>query len=217
MEPVRIVLADDHHVVRQGLRRLLEAEVRCTIVAEAGDGLAAVAEVERLKPDVLVVDLMMPLLSGLEVIRRVRQRAPQTRIVVLSMHADEPYVCAALRAGATSYVLKEARPSEFVAAVRDSAAGQRYLSPILADRVIDAYLQQGGETLEPYEMLTEREREVLSMVAQGHTTTEIATILSLGARTVETYRASLMRKLNLRNQTDLIRYALRQGLITLDS
>jgi two-component system response regulator NreC len=217
MSALTIVLADDHHVVRQGLRTLLETELSCSVVGEAADGQAAVELVERVQPMVLVVDMVLPGLNGLEIIRRVRQLAPQTRIVVLSMHGDEAYVREALRAGATAYVLKESNADEFVQAVEQAAAGRRYLSPPLTERALDAYMAQATETpFDPYETLTEREREVLIMVAQGATAAEIATRLSISNRTVESYRARMMHKLGLRTQTDLIRYALRRGLIPME-
>jgi two-component system, NarL family, response regulator NreC len=214
MQKLTIVLADDHHVVRQGLRSLLEGALDCAVVGEAADGWAAVDLVKRLQPTVLVVDMVLPKLNGLDVIHHVRQVAPQTRIVVLSMHGDESYVREALRAGATAYVLKESDADEFVQAVQHAAAGRRYLSAPLTERALDAYIAQATETLfDLIETLTSREREVLIMAAQGSTSAEIAERLSLSARTVEAYRARMMRKLGLRTQMDLIRYALRRGLI----
>jgi DNA-binding NarL/FixJ family response regulator len=161
--------------------------------------------------------MVLPHLNGLDVIRQVQQLATQTRIVVLSMHADEAYVREALRAGATAYVLKESHADEFVQAVRQAAAGKRYLSPPLTERALDAYIAQSAETpFDLAETLTGREREVLVLAAQGGTTAEIAAQLSLSGRTVEAYRARMMRKLGLRSQLDLIRYALRQGVIALE-
>lgn len=218
MSAITIVLADDHHVVRQGLRTLLQTELDCSVVGEASDGLEAVELVERLRPLVLVVDMMMPGLSGLEVTRRVRQRVPQTQVMLLSMHADDAYVREALRSGAVAYVLKEAKAAEFVHAVREAAHGRRYLSAALAQRAIEAYVQQSPETtLDLYETLTARERDVLHLAAEGATNAEIAARLTIGVRTVESYRISMMRKLGLRNQTDLIRYALRRGILPLES
>lgn len=210
-----VVLADDHQVVRQGLRTLLETELGSVVIGEAEDGLAAVELVRRLAPNVLIVDLMMPGLTGLEVTRRVRQIAPHTQIVILSMHADESYVREALRVGATAYVLKESKAAEIVQAVRDAARGQRYLSPALSDRIIASYLQQYPPADDPYELLTTRERDVLHLAALGLTAAEIAERLMLGVRTVESYRTSLMRKLELRHQTDLVLYAIKHGIITL--
>ena len=218
MSALTIVLADDHQVVRSGLRTLLEADLGARIVGEASDGLEALQLVERLQPDILIVDLMMPGLTGLEVARRVRQRAPRVRVVVLSMHAAESYVRAALHAGATGYVLKESPAAEVVQAVRAAAAGRRFLSPALSERLIDAYIQQSSATTDdPYDLLTDRAREVLYLAALGHTAPEIAARLVLSVRTVENYRAGVLRKLDLHNQTDLVRYAIKRGIIALEA
>ncbi len=215
MSATRIVLADDHDIVRQGLRAVLEAAGDFTVVGESADGLEVPALVDRLRPNVLIVDLMMPGLSGLEVIRQVHERCPQVRIVVLSMHASEPYVLEALRNGAAGYVLKESSTAELVQAVREVTAGRRYLSQPLSDRAIQAYAEHADAAapLDPYETLTTREREVLHLAAEGHSSTEIAAKLGISPRTAETHRANLMRKLNLQGHTDLIRYALRRGLL----
>ncbi len=215
MSATRIVLADDHDIVRQGLRAVLEATGECAVVGECADGLKVTGLVDRLRPNVLIVDLMMPGLSGLEVIRQVHERFPQTRIVVLSMHASEPYVLEALRNGAAGYVLKESSTADLVQAVREVAAGRRYLSRPLSDRAISAYAERAevNAPLDPYETLTTREREVLHLAAEGYSSTEMAAKLGISPRTAETHRAHLMRKLNLQNQTELIRYALRRGLI----
>lgn len=217
MSGVSIVLVDDHAVVRHGLRSLLEREAGCTVVGEAAESRAAIELAAQLQPDVLVVDIMLPGASGLDVIRQVRQRAPQTRVLVLSMHADALYVREALRAGALGYVLKEAAASEFVLAVREAAQGRRYLSPALARSLIDSYVQQVGTDVEdPYDLLTDSERAVLRLAARGHTAATIAKQLGLSTRTVETYRANLLHKLDLANQTELVRYAIKRGIIPLD-
>jgi len=209
-----IVLADDHALIREGLRTVLAGEPDWSVVAEAADGLQAVDLVNRLQPDVLIVDLMLPNLSGLEVIRQVSRRALHTRLVALSMHANESYVLAALRNGAQAYVLKDTSSTDIIQAVREVRAGRRYLSPPLSQYALEAYIQKvKGAPLDPYETLTTREREVLHLVAQGQTTPAIAARLSLSPRTVETHRTNLMRKLGLRTQTDLIRYALQRGII----
>ena len=212
-----IVLVDDHHILRQGLRALLEAEQDFHLVGEAGDGLEAVQLVERLRPDVLVLDLMMPGLSGLEVTRQVCQRSPHTRVIILSMHNNEAYVLEALRNGAAGYVLKDSSVADLVQAVRAVTTGRRYLSPLLSERAIEVYIQKAQEVAaDPYETLTNREREVLHMVAEGCSNTKVAARLSISPRTAETHRANMMRKLDLHTQTDLIRYALRRGIIPLD-
>jgi two-component system response regulator NreC len=212
-----IVLADDHQVVRQGLRALLEAEPDFSLVGEAGDGLETAQLIERLEPDVLIIDLMMPNLNGLEVTRQVSQRWPRTRVVILSMHANEAYVLEALRNGAAGYVLKDSSAADLVKAVREVVAGRRYLSPPLSERAIEAYLHKAQSAeLDPYETLTTREREVLHLAAEGHSNAEIAARLSISPRTAETHRANMMRKLNLHTQTDLIRYALRRGILPME-
>lgn len=211
-----IVLADDHPIVRQGLRSLLESEPGWDVVGEAANGLNAVELIEQLRPDVAIVDVMMPDLNGLEVVRRVRRRAPDTALVVLSMHTDEPYVIEALRGGAMAYVLKGTNTAHLVEAVREVEAGRRYLSPPLTERVIDAYVQRVVEADRPidrYDLLTPREREVLQLAAQGESQVEIAERLSISPRTVETHRANLMRKLGLRTQADLHRYAIQRGIV----
>ena len=214
MSRTTILLADDHPVVRQGLRALLESEPEFAVVGEASDGLEAVGLVERLKPNVLVLDLMMPGLNGLEVARQVRQRAPKTRVVFLSIHANEAYVLEALRNGAAGYVIKDATTAELVRAVREVAAGRRYLSPPLSEHAIEAYLEKAkGAPLDRYETLTTREREVLHLAAEGLSNPEIAARLGISPRTTETHRAHLMSKLGLHSQTDLVRYALRRGII----
>ncbi len=213
-----LVIADDHPIVRAGLRALLAAEPDFHVAGEAANGLEAVQLVERLRPDVLVVDVLMPKLNGLEVVRQVRHRAPHVRVVVLSMHDSEAYVLEALRHGAAGYVLKDSSTDHLVQAVREVAAGRRFLSPPLTERAIEAYLSRAQTTVrDAYEMLTTREREVLQLVAEGATTAEIAGRLSLSPRTVEMHRGNVMRKLNLHTPTDVIRYALRRGIISLDA
>lgn len=212
-----IVLADDHHVVRQGLRALLEAEADFKVIGEAGDGLEALQLVDQLKPNVLVLDLMMPGLNGLEVARQMSKHASPTRIVILSMYANEAYVLEALGNGASAYVVKDSNSADLVLAVREVAAGRRYLSPPLSDRAIEVYQERAkAATLDKYETLTTREREVLQLTVEGHTNSEIATRLGISSRTAETHRSNLMHKLGLHTQADLIRYALRRGIIPLE-
>ncbi len=212
-----IVLADDHHVVRQALRTLLETEPDFHIIGEAADGLDTIQLVESLKPQVLIVDLMMGGMSGLEVTRQVRKRSPKTGIVILSMYSLDAYVVEALRSGAKSYVLKESTSDELVRAVHEVAIGRQYLSSALSDRAIELYKQKRESTgPDWYDMLTTREREVLHLMANGNTSTEIGARLYISRRTVEIHRANVKHKLGLRNQTELLRYALQQGIIPLN-
>jgi DNA-binding NarL/FixJ family response regulator len=215
---ITIVLADDHHVVRQGLRALLQAEPDFSIVGEAADGREALTLIEGLKPKVLIVDVMMPGLNGLEVTRQVHQLSAKTRVVVLSMYANEAYVMEALRNGASAYVLKESKAWDLLHAVREVAAGRHYLSPPLSQRAVEHYVQRAKETsLDLYDTLTTREKEVLQLVAEGHTNAEIAAKLFISPRTAETHRAHLMSKLSLHSQTDLIRYALKRGILPMEN
>ncbi len=211
---VSLMIVDDHQVVREGLRALLERDPDFSVVGEAGTGLKVADLVDRLRPNVLLLDLMLPGLNGLEVIRQVRQRTPATRVLILSMHPDEAYVTEALRHGAAGYCLKTAKAEEVIAAVRAVAAGKHYLSPPLSDRLIEAYVQQANPPTDAYEALTTREREVLHLAAEGHANTEIAARLGISPRTVETHRANLMRKLDLQGHADLVRYAIRRGLVS---
>jgi len=217
MSETTIVLAGDHFIVRQTLRALLEAEPDFRVIGEAGDGLETMPLVERLRPQVLVLDLLMPGLSGLEVARQVRQRAPETRVIVLSMHANEAYVLEALRHGAAAYVLKATSSTELVQAVRAVVAGRRYLSRPLTERALAAYAQRAEATPDLYETLTTREREVLHLAAEGCSNSEIGARLSISPRTVEIHRRHLMRKLGLQSQTELVRYAVRRGIIPLEN
>jgi len=217
MSETTIILAEDHHIVRQGLRALLEAEPDIQIVGEAANGLEAAQLAESRQPDVMIVDLMMPGLNGLEVTRQVAQRSPHTQVIILSAFENEAYVTEALGSGAAGYVLKKSSAADLVQAVREVVAGRRYLSPSLSERAIEAYVryvqQVRDSDLDPYETLTPREREVLHLAAEGHTNAEIAERLSISPRTVETHRANMMRKLGLRTSTDLIRYAMQRGIL----
>jgi two-component system, NarL family, response regulator NreC len=212
---IEIILCDDHQVVLEGFKVLLGAEPDFRVVGEANDGLGVAPLVEKLKPSVLVVDLMMPGLGGLEVVRQIHHKHPEVRIAVLSMHANEAYVVEALKNGASAYVLKQAPARALVEAIRAIAAGGRYLSAPLSEEKIAEYEQRTkAATVDLYDMLSTREREVLQLAAQGLTNAEIGERLSIGKRTVETHRANLIRKLDLKSQADLVRFALRRGLVS---
>jgi len=208
------MLADDHQVVRKGLRALLSSEPDFKIIGEAGDGLETVKLVEELQPDVLVLDLMMGGINGLEVTRQLNRKNPKTGIVILSMHSNEAYVLEALRCGAKAYILKESSPEELVRAIKEVSNGRRYLSAPLTERAIEAYTQKTEfKLIDPYDQLTTREREILQLTVQGSTNTDIASRLLISPRTVETHRTNLMRKLSLHNHVQLIQFAIQHGLI----
>lgn len=208
-----IVLADDHNLVREGLKHLLADESSLKLVGEARDGLEAVELTEKLQPRVLLLDLMLPRLHGLDVIRRVR-RNTSSHVIVVSMYSDEPYVLEAFRNGAMGYVLKDSTSAELLQAIRGVESGNRYLSPSLSDLAIHAYLKKvDGVATDSYDTLTAREREVLQLAAEGRTTAQIAKELFISPRTVETHRANVLKKLFLRTQTDLVRFAIRRKII----
>ena len=213
---VTILVVDDHPIVRQGLRRLLEAESEFRVVGEAEDGIEALQLIEQLKPDILVLDMMMPSLNGLEVLRRIKNISPTTRTIILSMQSADAYVFESLKNGAAGYVLKETGPSELVNAVREVIQGNRYLSAKLSER-----LQTCGQWImdtpsDAYETLTAREREILQMTVEGGTSQEIGEKLMISPRTIEVHRSNLMNKLGLHNQTELIRFAIKRGILSLD-
>lgn len=210
---LRLVLADDHPVVREGVRSLLESDPDLEVVGQADDGEEVVALVEELHPDVVVLDLMMSGRSGLDVTSDLAQYSPATRVLILSMHQTEAYVLEALRRGAAGYALKQAEAGELARAVREVAAGRRYLSPPLSERALQAYARRAEGPVDPYDTLTEREREVLRLVAEGNTNADIAAQLFISARTVETHRAHAMKKLGLRSHIEVALYAVRRGIV----
>ena len=210
MKKTRIVLADDHSVVRQGFRRILEAQPDMEIVGEASNGNEAIEVSTRLNPDVVVMDVAMPELNGIEATRRMGESASRTRVLALSMHKDSVYVREILRAGARGYLLKDAVDEDLIAAVRAVARGEGYLSPGIADAVLTDYRQH---VTDPIDLLTTREREVLQLVAEGKTNKEIATGLNLSVYTVDAHRGRIMEKLNLHSTGELVRFAIRKGLV----
>ncbi|MDO8542528.1 MAG: response regulator transcription factor [Opitutaceae bacterium] len=207
------IIADDHDIVRRGLRGILESEGSCQVVAEAADGLAAAQLVEKHRPNVLILDLNMPRLHGMEVLRQTRTSSPHTRVIVLSMHNDEPYVIEALRAGAMAYILKGSESAEISHALKEVLAGRRFLSATLSEWAINALVSKPPDESDPLQALTPRERMVLQLAAEGHNNSEIAEKLFISPRTAESHRTNLLRKLGLQTQTDLVRFAIRKGLI----
>jgi len=221
MKPLRtrVLLADDHAMVRQGLRALLERERDLVVVGDACDGREAVRLAAQLRPDVVVMDISMPRLNGIEATRRIMACSPGTRIVALTMHAGEEYVYELLKAGATGYVLKESPASDVVAAIRVVRQGGSFLNPTISAQVVNGYLGRSGtkeSATRPPDLLTPREREVLQLIAEGNTNRVIARQLGLSAKTVEAHRTRIMTKLGVHNTAGLTRYAIRRGLIEVD-
>ncbi len=207
----RILLADDHTVVRKGIRMILSAQPDLEVVAEAKNGLEAVSEAERTLPDVVIMDVNMESLNGIEAARRIAEVSPRTRVLALSMHRDAVYVREMLRAGAKGYLVKDADDDALLDAVRAVARGEAYLSPSVADAVLTDYRKH---VTNPVDLLTSREREVLQLIAEGSTNKDIANQLSLSVYTVEGHRSRLMEKLNLHSTGDLVRFAIRNGFIS---
>lgn len=217
MKSIRVLLADDHTLVRAGLRALLRSLGDVEIVAEAGDGNDALRLIEAYQPDVVLLDIAMPGLNGLQVAARVAQRFPHVRVVMLSMYANEEYVLQALRAGAAGYLLKDADSSELELAVRAAARGDTYLSPPVSKSVIEDYVRRVSSQPGSLDRLTPRQREVLHLIAKGHSTKEIAQMLNIGVKTAETHRAQLMQQLDIHDIAGLVRYAVRVGLVLPDN
>jgi two-component system response regulator NreC len=216
MRKIRILLADDHKLMRSGLRVLLEQQADLTVVAEASEGREAVALVASHKPDVLVMDIGMPNLNGIEAATQITQSHPEISIVMLSMHSDESYVLRALKAGAKGYLLKDSAEADLIRAVHSVAEGKSFFSPAVSKVLLDDYvrkLKRSG-TDDPYDLLTPREREVLQLVAEGKSNKEVAQMLNLSVYTVETHRSNIMEKLNLHGVPELILYAVRKGIIS---
>ena len=215
MENLRIVLAEDHTILREGLRALLSADPNFEIIGEAQDGREAVRCVEKLEPDLLLMDLSMPRMSGMDAIREIKKRYPDIKIIALTVHKTEEYLLATLQAGADGYVLKDATHDELVLAIKNVMRGKSYLSPGVSEKVIEGYLE-GKESNRPrssWETLSQREREVLKLIAEGYKNKEIAEDLCISLKTVEKHRANLMKKLDLHNAAALTVYAMQKGLV----
>jgi len=216
MRKIRILLADDHKLMRSGLRVLLEQQADLTVVGEASDGREAVALVASQRPDVLVMDIGMPNLNGIEAATQITQSHPEISIVMLSMHSDESYVLRALKAGAKGYLLKDSAEADLIRAIHAVADGKSFFSPAVSKVLLDDYvrkLRRSG-TEDPYDLLTPREREILQLVAEGKSNKDVAQLLNLSVYTVETHRSNIMEKLNLHGVPELILYAVRKGVIS---
>lgn len=206
----RILLADDHAIVRQGFSLILKAQPDLEVVGEASNGREAVDLATKLQPDIIVMDVSMPELNGIEATRRIAEASPRTRVVALSMHRDSVYVREALRAGARAYLLKDSVEGDLITAVRAVAKGEGYISPAVSEAVLSDYRKH---VTNPIDLLTGREREVLQMIAEGKTNKEVAATLTLSVYTVEAHRGKIMEKLNLHSTGELVRFAIRNGLI----
>ena len=215
MNPIRILLADDHTVIRKGLRLLLDSQPGFQVIGEAADGRQTVALAEQHQPDVIVLDVAMPTLNGIEAARQISAKLPQTAIVFLSMHSDEGYVLKALKAGAKAYLLKDSAEHDLIHAIRAVSQGKAFFSPAISKMMVEEYMRQmqEREVEDSYELLTTREREVLQLLAEGKTNKEVASILNLSLYTVETHRGNILQKLNLHSGAELILYAVRKGVI----
>lgn len=213
---IRIILADDHAVMRRGLRLVIEENKDFQVVGEASDGREAVALVEELKPDLVVLDISMPNMNGIEAARQISEKQSSVSIVVLSMHSDESYVLRALKAGARGYLLKESAESDFILAIRSVSAGKSFFSPAVSRLLVEDYVRQlqDKDIEDSYELLTQRERELLQLIAEGKSNKDVANMLNLSLYTVETHRGNLMEKLNLHSVPELILYAVRKGVIS---
>ncbi|MEI8156503.1 MAG: response regulator transcription factor [Burkholderiales bacterium] len=214
MTSVRVLLADDHTLVRAGLRKLLESIPGMEVVGEAGDGLQLLEMVEKLQPQVVLMDIAMPGLNGLEATGRLVKAWPSIRVLILSMHQNAEYVRQALRQGAVAYLLKDAAPLELEWALSAVLRGETYLSPAVSKGVVSDYVQRLRSEEQPAEALTPRQREVLQLIAEGHSTKEIARRLDLSVKTVETHRTQLMKQLDIHEVAGLVRYAIREGLVS---
>jgi DNA-binding NarL/FixJ family response regulator len=216
MAKIRILIGDDHTLLRQGLRKILEEQPGWQIIAEAGDGREAVRHAIALRPDVAVLDIGMPLLNGIEATRQIVRRSPSVRILILSMHSDEAYVVRVLQAGAKGYLLKDSADTDLIRAVAAVAAGKSFFSPAVAGVMLDDYVRRLAEKGlgDRYDLLSEREREIFQLIAEGHSNKEIADLLSVSPSTIETHRAHILEKLDIHNIAELVLYAVRRGVIS---
>jgi DNA-binding NarL/FixJ family response regulator len=219
MNKIKVVIAEDHTIVRKGLCALLEGEPDIEVIGEAENGREAIKIVEKLLPDVVVMDIAMPGLNGLDTTRQLKKRIPKLKILILTMHDNEEYIFETLRAGASGYLIKRSAPNELISAIQSVYRDESFLSPAISKKVIDGFVQRGGQAViehEDYKKLTAREREVLQLIAEGNANREISRLLHISIKTVESHKAHIMEKLDIRNIAELTRYAIRKGLINLD-
>lgn len=218
MSKIRVLLAEDHTIVRKGLRSLLDGDMGIEVIEEAEDGREALEKVQRLLPDVVLMDISMPALNGMEATRQIKKQFPDVKVLILTMHATEEYIFQILRAGASGYVVKQGTPTELVSAIQAVHRGESFLSPSISRKVIEEYIRQAEAMAEKdsYDRLTNREREILQLIAEGHSTREIAELLHISVKTVETHRTHLMDKLDIYSTARLTQYAIRKGVIGTD-
>jgi DNA-binding NarL/FixJ family response regulator len=218
MPSIRVLLAEDHTIVRKGIRSLLDEEPGIEVVGEAEDGREAVDKVEQLVPDVVLMDISMPTLNGLEATRQIVKHWPEVKVLILTMYTDEEYIFQFLRAGAAGYLVKKTAPTELILAIYAVYRGESFLSPAISKTVIEEYIRHAGDSApeDDYDKLTDREREVLQLLAEGFTTKEVAHHLHISVKTAGVHRTNLMDKLDLHNLSDITRYAIRKGIISLD-
>lgn len=216
MAKLRLLIGDDHTLVRQGLRKILEERPDWDVVAEVGDGRDAIRRAAALKPDVAILDVGMPLLNGIDATQQIVRKAPETKVLILSMHSDEAYVTRALQAGAKGYMLKDSAGKDLLKGVAAVAAGQSFFSPAVARLMLDDYVRRvaGTGVADRYESLSEREREIFQLIAEGRTNKEVAELLTISPATVETHRAHILQKLDIHNTAELVLYAVRRGVIS---
>ena len=216
MDKVKILVVDDHAVMRDGIRALLGLQDDIEIVGEASEGKEAIEKAQELRPDVVVMDIAMPSMDGLEATRRILRKNPGIKVLVLTQYDNREYILSSIKAGASGYVPKRALGSELISAIRAVCRGDSFLYPSAAKALVEHFRQQAEEA-EPYDRLTAREREVLKLIAEGHTSREIAGMLFISLKTVLGHRAKIMEKLDIHNRTELIKYAMRKGLVTMDT
>jgi two-component system, NarL family, response regulator NreC len=215
LDKIRVLLADDHTILRAGLKMMLNAQPDIETIGEASDGKQAINEAERLSPDVIIMDITMPECNGIEATRQIKRLLPDVRVLILTMHENEEYLFQTLRAGAAGYMLKEAADTDLISAIRVVSGGRFYLSPSAQSMLVSDYLQRvhTGEERDSYGALTEREREILKLVAEGYTNSQIGERLFISPKTVDTHRTHIMDKLNLHSRAELVKYAMRRGLL----
>lgn len=216
MSKLRLLLGDDHTLVRHGLLKILEERPEWEVVAEVGDGREAIRQAVELKPDVAIIDIGMPLLNGIDATQQIVKRAPDTRVLVLSMHSDEAYVTRALQAGATGYMLKDSAGKDLLKAIESVSRGQAFFSPAIASLMLDDYVKRvsGAGLVDRYDTLSPREREIFQLIAEGRTNKEVAQVLDISPATVETHRSRILQKLDIHSTAELVLYAVRRGVIS---